>query len=148
MYKGCPQGRRQLAGALHRVEPRPQRGFQGNSVMMMGSSGRPSAVYICHRLGAPHLPKICSKTHNNRLYLTCSSENSVRYRDGARKEERWAIAATILREGLNPLSILNGGDRFVVAEVGGQLAGFGQVRPLSDQAAMEMASMVVREPYR
>jgi len=121
--------------------------------MMMGSWGRQSAAPGKHdRVGPAYLHLTQARTKKRQRHPARSAQpvsSSVQYRDGALEGERWDIATTILREGLNPLSILNGGERFVVAEVDGRLAGFGQVRPLgSGDQTMELASMVVREAYR
>jgi ribosomal protein S18 acetylase RimI-like enzyme len=56
-----------------------------------------------------------------------------------------AIWAWVWRSGLNPLNL--NWRNFVVAEVEGQLAGFGQLRPHRD-GSLELASLVVRPAYR
>ncbi len=67
-----------------------------------------------------------------------------RIRPATANDQR-AIWAWVWRTGLNPLNL--NWRNFVVAEVEGRLAGFGQLRPHRD-GSLELASLVVRPAYR
>ena len=64
-----------------------------------------------------------------------------------RADERWAILSALLKERLNPLSLDL--SKFVAARTpaDGSLAGFGQLKPLGEDA-MELSSLVVLPPHR
>ncbi len=63
----------------------------------------------------------------------------------ARPEDMAAIRGLIRRSRINPTGLK--WERFVVAEIGGQFAGCGQLKPHSD-GTLELASIAVETPFR